>query len=232
MTPAAALAAAGLLGLTSSVHCAAMCGPLAAVGCSRKGRLEGGTLAGYVGGRAFGYALAGSAAGLVGAPLAAGRFGQGLRVAVAVAVAAFLVARAVSWARGGDGQLVRLRRGPSAFERLVPYLPRRGAALGFATTFFPCGVLLTALLSAAASGGAPLGAGMMVTFALASTPLLLLPTFVGARVKPLLARPFGRRLGAAGLVVLAAWVLVPPVTALSAPKKAETATCCGPKPAP
>jgi len=231
----AALAAAALLGATSSVHCAAMCGPLAAVGCSRsregRGQVEGGALFGYLGARALGYGLAGSVAGTVGAPLAAGRFGEGLRVGVAVLVGVFLVTRAVGWLVGREGGgLVQLRRGgPGWFERLAPYLPRKGAALGFATTFFPCGVLLTGLLSAAASGSTALGAGMMVAFALASSPLLLLPTFVGARARPLLARPLGRRVAAAGLVLLAAWIVVPPVAALAKPKPSP-ATCCDPQP--
>jgi len=227
----AALAAAALLGATSSVHCATMCGPLAAVGCSHKGKVEGGALLGYLGARALGYGLAGSVAGTVGAPLAAGRFGEGLRVGVAVLVGAFLVVRAIGWLVGREGGgLVQLRSGRKGwFERLAPYLPRRGAALGFATTFFPCGVLLTGLLSAAASGSTALGAGMMVAFALASSPLLLLPTFVGARARPLLARPLGRRIAAGGLVLLAAWIVVPPVAALAKPKPSP-ATCCDPRP--
>lgn len=73
MSLSISLGTAAALGATSGVHCAAMCGPIAAVGASREGRLDRGRALGYLGGRALGYAALGGVAGALGAPLAGAR---------------------------------------------------------------------------------------------------------------------------------------------------------------
>jgi uncharacterized protein len=235
-----ALGTALALGAASGAHCAAMCGPLAAVGCAWEGRVSGRRAAGYLGGRGLGYAALGALAGGVGAPFAAGAAGAGVRLGVAVLVAAVLVGRAASWlwparaARAKGAVLLRLGRGPAGppagpglLARVLPLLPRRGVGMGLATAVFPCGALLGGVLAAAASGSAALGAAMMAVFALGSAPLLLLPALLGARLGPRLREGWPRRASALALLAVAAWMVTPPLLALTRP---ETKACCASPP--
>lgn len=222
-----ALGTAAALGASSGAHCAAMCGPLAAVGCSREGHIDGRRSAGYLGGRALGYAAAGGLAGGLGAPLAAGSAGTALRMGIALIVAIVLIYRALAFLRpAAAARLVTLGKkpkGPGLLDRLVPLLPRRGLGLGLATAVFPCGALWGALLAASASGSPAMGALMMTVFALASVPLLMLPALLGARIGVHLQEGRARKLAALALVAAAVWVVVPPALAMMQP---ASPSCC------
>lgn len=222
------LGTAAALGATSSVHCAAMCGPIAAVGTSNQGKLEKHLAIKYLGGRLIGYSVLGAFAGALAAPLTAGETGEVVRLLLAICVAALLVYRAMTLVRPGAGErLVRLGRGPSGagfFRTLVRYIPRRGFGLGLATALFPCGALLAGVIAAASSGSAVLGSGMMAVFALASAPLLMLPALAAATMGNRLRSAWARKIGAAVLVAAAVWVVVPSVRLLLTP--ADKPTCC------
>lgn len=219
---------AAALGATSGLHCAAMCGPIAAVGTSADGKLDKSLVFRYLGGRTIGYAVLGGAAGAVSAPFAGGEAGEAVRLVLSVVVAVLLVYRAVVLVRPGVSErLVKLGRGPSDagfFRTLVRFVPRRGFGLGLATSLFPCGALLAAVVAAASSGSALAGAAMMAVFSLASAPLLMLPAFAAAKVGAGLRSAWARKLGAAVLVAAAAWVVAPPIRNLLAP--AEKPACC------
>lgn len=227
MTPFVALAAGAALGAASGFHCIAMCGPLAAATCTRKGGgVERRTLGEYLGGRAVGYTIVGGIAGAAGAPLVTGATGGVLRIVVAALVALVLVARGVAWL-WPSSPLVKLRRkkpGPSLLDRFLPLLPRRGLGLGLATAVFPCGALLGGIVAAAATGAWTLGAMTMFAFALGSAPLLVVPTLVGAKIPQRLREGWGRRIAGAALIAVGAWVVAVPVLAMaSQPSKPA---CC------
>lgn len=221
------IATAFALGATSSVHCAAMCGPIVAVGASDHGKLSRQKLSGYLGGRALGYAALGALAGAIGAPLATGRIGLFVRLALSILVALLLLYRAVVLVKPqAQERLFALRRGPaqpSVLEKLIRFLPRRGFGLGLATAIFPCGALFAAVLAAASAGSWQTGAAMMVTFSIASAPLLVLPAIAAARMGKELRSVAARKAAALALVLAAAWVLMPAVKAVVTP---ERAPCC------
>lgn len=156
-------------GLAGSLHCALMCGPLAAAArpastpCSP-------ALASWHAGRLAAYALVG--AGL-------GAAGQGLATALAARVQPYL-----PW-------VMAVGLAASAFEigRRLPSLPAltaaaravarlgarlgpvpRALALGAATPLLPCGLLWGIFLTAVGAGTPAAGAGVMVAFGVGSTP--------------------------------------------------------------
>ena len=159
-----AFAAGLLLGVSGSVHCAAMCGPLVAVADGAATRERGVSRAGarramYHGGRMGVYTLLGAAAGASGAAIEGRGFGRGLAVAagLALVVQACVAAGA---ARGVD----RRRDGgvePPGRRRL----PRRGVAAaararapvhdGALNGLLPCGLVYAALIAASGTGGVP-----------------------------------------------------------------------------
>jgi sulfite exporter TauE/SafE len=169
-----------LMGLAGGPHCAAMCG--AACGAVVRGakpdaqpvrvvrRLPAGGMGAFLAGRLAGYAAAGAAAGFavqsfawLSSSTAALRpvwtlmhlaiLGWGLTLA--------LLARQPAWVDGA---------GRAVWSRIRPLAQARGGvfATGALWAFMPCGLLYSALLIAALSGGAPQGALVMASFAIGS----------------------------------------------------------------
>lgn len=176
MTPIAPHAGVGLVaalaaGLAGSLHCALMCGPLACAPAPPRGRPgRAVALAGWHVGRYAGYAAVGTALGAVGAGAARALSERVLPVLPWVMVAG-LVATAFDFGRrfvaipalGGLARRVAswgLARSPFG----------RGVALGAATPFLPCGLLWGVFLMAVGAGGWLAGAGILVSFAIGSTP--------------------------------------------------------------
>lgn len=186
------LAAALAAGAFGALHCAAMCGPLAAVASS--GRARG--AAAYLGGRVLGYAAVGALLGAIGEhalcrlPM---HQVQILSTVLLVAVFAWQAVRTLWPARPATATPTlgtRPRRTPLASRvgALLARLPRHGLALGLATAILPCGMLLPAWALAATAGSVPAGALAMTAFALASAPGLLAPALAGPRLARLGAR--------------------------------------------
>jgi hypothetical protein len=183
-----------------------MCGPLAV--CFLGAR--GGATA-YRVGRIAAYALAGAAAGGLGAALGATALPQ-----AGVWVAAVLAAGLLLFALGGTGKLARVpglagtvSRAASWSNRLPPV--RRAAALGLLTPLLPCGLLYAVYAAALVAGGAWNGAVVTLGFALGSLPVLALAQlnlgWLRRRLSPsareLLQR--GVLLGAAAVLIWRAW---------------------------
>jgi hypothetical protein len=212
------LAAAAVLGLTSSAHCAAMCGPLVAATCGGPTKSATATL-GYFGGRTLGYAVVGAIAAALGGPFVGPTASRTVQIVAACAVGAVLAWSGVQLLRSrGRTELVALRGPPSraarAWASLLRLLPRGGLPLGLATAIFPCGALAGAVLAAAASGTWWLGMAMMATFALASAPALGLAALVGQRVRSFVQ---GERrvqiVAGVALLAVATWIVATPVAA-------------------
>jgi sulfite exporter TauE/SafE len=191
-----------VFGLANSLHCACMCGPLAAA-------FHGGAsdAVGYQCGRAISYGALGVVLGATGAVLGASSLGAPTAW-VAFVFAAALIVLALLGERGaaslpGAGRL--LQRAMSGMRRLPP--GTRSLVLGLLTPFLPCGLLWSACAGASVAGSATAGGVAMLGFALGGVPLLLLAQL---HVGPL-ARRFGPRtlaLVTRGAMLVAAGVLV------------------------
>lgn len=167
---------AALVGLTSSVHCFAMCGPLACAACPRSGSLsgQGRAMATWQLSRVLAYALVGAALGAAG-----GRAASALEVTTPKWLPWVLAATLVASALGLTERVPRL----PLFARMVRLGGRKGATLaplgrsallGALTPLLPCGLLYGLYATALVSGGAVNGALLAGGFALGAIPALLL----------------------------------------------------------
>lgn len=219
-----ALLSGAAFGAFNLAHCAGMCGPLAAAGCSRTGRTG---LFRYQLGRTLAYVYAGSLAGHFGRGLAL--YGGGWSVwlfALLTAAACVISARSL-WRRSGTNGLHQLRVGPkprSLFGTLLRLLPRDPLALGLLSLLLPCGLLAAALLAAIASGSAPAGATFMLGFAAVSGMAVL---GTGRLVQLGAAFSLRQRRGLAVVLIVAAALTVgKPLAALgSAHSPSQTHAC-------
>lgn len=175
-SPAVAAGALGALtvGLTGSVHCLLMCGPLACAGLpSVPGPERRRAVLAYQGARVAAYTLVGGALGALGG---------GVTHVLAVStrpylpwlMAAALVASALELGK-------RLRPLPG-LSHVVRYVSRWGAkfswtgragAMGAVTPLLPCGLLYGVFAAALASGSFEGGALILGAFALGGLPALL-----------------------------------------------------------
>ncbi len=197
-----------LAGLTgSAMHCVPMCGPfvigqatdrLAGVPGARLcelSRLRAGLLLPYHCGRMMSYGCLGAVAALAG--------GFALRLGPLPAL--LLGAAGVMCALQGWRRLVCRPRKAAGRSRIGAVLARVGARLdrtrvsgglllGMLLGFLPCGLLYAALVAAAATRSAGLGAATMVTFGLGTVPALVLVGLTGqfaARARRQLAGRIG-----------------------------------------
>lgn len=189
-------------GALSSLHCAAMCGPLAATQAAR-GR--GGALR-YQLGRAASYGLLGGAAGASGHAVGAvGGPVAGALLSWSVA-AGLLVAAARLWRRARPAEPapvpLRRRRAP-LISRVTTSLRPGPLGLGFLSALLPCGSLWLATGLAASTGGVLAGIAAMLGFAAASAVALLASGWLAGRLG---RRSLATRRVLAGLAVLGALV--------------------------
>jgi uncharacterized protein len=201
-----------LMGLAGGPHCIAMCGA-ACAGLGRAGRgsparsqlaFHAGRLAGYAtGGAAAAYAV--DTLGWLTSNSAALRPVWTLFHLAVLAWGLMLVTKAHQpmWVSAA---------GRSIWTHVRPVASARGGvfAAGVLWTFMPCGLLYSALLVAALSGGPLQGAAAMALFALGSgvslalaQPLLATLARFGDRFR----QDWGTRAAGALLVVAAAWGL-------------------------
>ncbi len=209
------LAGAFAAGLLASLHCAAMCGPLACAAC----RVQGGNCASsappvwYHAGRLISYTTTGALAGAFGATLLSFRGGHWLIWAGAAAVLAcvFLLTRPGT------------QPFPTRFGR------KHGPLLiGLLTAGLPCAPLYLMFAVCAISGNPVRGAGLALSFALGTVPLLYLAQQQWGRLQRFaLHRPLGRILHA-GLVAVTFGVVLWRVSAGSL----HPGSCCSLAPLP
>lgn len=201
--------AAFLAGLAGGVHCAAMCGPVAAM-CAGS---RGGSLSlwqralAYNGGRIMSYTLAGALAGAVGgAGLAFRDSGSAQTLMAALAGTTMLV---LALHLAGYAPVTRRLEsaGARVWRRLGPltrhFLPAdnyaRAFGLGALWGWLPCGMVYAVLVTAAASAHPGEGALVMLAFGAGTLPNLLAIGIAAGRVSTLLKRKAVRLL-AAGVV--------------------------------
>lgn len=168
--------AAFVAGLAGSIHCFAMCGPLACYGCSRSPLRTGrtATLGAYHGARIAAYGLVGSLFGLAGAgvvrvtPLRSPHWIPWAMAAVLLATAFGLGERLM--VIPGLAQLVR-----GASRRAAAFAPAvRSGVMGALTPLLPCGLLYGLFATSLLTGGFIAGGVLAAAFALGGVPALTL----------------------------------------------------------
>jgi sulfite exporter TauE/SafE len=196
-----------LVGLLGGTHCVGMCGGI--VGALSLGGPGGWRLhLAYNAGRITSYAVAGAAAGALGAA------SLGLEGQVPVRLALYLLANLMLVALGlyllGVTRTLAFteRAGQHLWRRIQPlsrrFLPARGVAqalpLGLLWGWLPCGLVYSALASALTAGSVGRGALLMLAFGLGTLPNLLLAGVLLTRLTTVVRRPMVRTLS--GLLVL------------------------------
>jgi len=171
------LAAGFLMGIVGSIHCAAMCGPIAlalpARDSARTRFLVGRLL--YNGGRIFTYLLLGTALGTLGGLLALAGLQQALSIgAGAFMIIAVLIPSALERFSSRWTPLERFHAGLR--DRLGSLLRRQSLAslfgLGLLNGLLPCGLLYAALAAAAALGDPLRGALFTAGFGIGTVPVI------------------------------------------------------------
>lgn len=219
MTPDASLAAALVAGLAGSAHCLGMCGGIAgALGAAGRGR-PAYALA-YSTGRIASYALAGAAAGLLGAGLGAlAGAGPWLRLltGVLLVLLGLQVAFGLRLLRPLETAGARLWRhvAPAASALMPPRHIGQALALGAIWGWLPCGLVYGMLAAAAGTGGPGHGAAFMAVFGLGTVPAVAGMSLASQRVAGWFAGGRRRALGWL-LVAFGAWTMITPLAHVTA----------------
>ncbi len=214
-----------LLGLSSSLHCAAMCGGLAStlvMGLGRDAtfaaRME--ALIAALFGKTLAYAAAGAVLGALGASV----YGLFDRQA-----AYFILQRVGAAGLAWIGfSLLGLVPGPAAFDRVLAparlFLLRHRASgpavtaslAGFAWGMMPCAMVYGALFYAMLAGSALGGMGVMIGFGLGTIPALAAGAFGLGKLAQLARTPRLQTILGVALLVIAAVTLIAPAGAIQA----------------
>lgn len=207
-----------ILGLASTLHCAAMCGGIAGsllliLSPAEPGRRPLLSLAGLQAGRILAYMLAGAAVGSLGAAFY-GLFDQ----RDAFRVMQWAAATTLGWI---GLSLMGLVPSLSLFDRLLSPLSRALAGLqrrgplagplaGILWGFLPCGMVYAALFYAVMSGSAAQGMLVMAGFGLGTLPAVTLAALGYSRLVRWARHPrLGRVMGAVLLLLSPVALLVP-----------------------
>ena len=217
-----------MAGILGSGHCFAMCGGIAGgLGAltHKPGAIahNSGSRAGafmravqFNSGRLIAYSLAGGlSAGLLGIfPNVSGLqyLGVVLRFITALFIALIGLRYLLEW-RGLD---FIERLGARFWSKISPVAARLatspGAAnrllLGLCWGFLPCGLVYTLLLTAASTGHAVAGAGVMLAFGLGTLPSMLGLTLAAPALASVLRDSHFRKFIGLSLILLAVWMVV------------------------
>lgn len=178
----ALIASAALLGLAGAPHCTAMCGAPCAAAIGRAGGLP--ATAAFHLARVASYAIAGAVvASAVGALAALSQLSPALRPLWTVVHAlAFALGLWLLWTGRQPAWMASLGRAPAPAAAPAGWqavrAPSRAALAGSLWVAWPCGLLQGALLVASMTGSAAAGATAMASFAVASSPGLLLAPWI------------------------------------------------------
>lgn len=213
----ALLMSALVLGFAGSLHCVGMCGGIAgALAQSASERaIRASILHSF--GRIASYAMVGVLAGLFG-----GVFGElfpahpSAGLVVRVALGLLIIAVGIELARTGRAFGWIERAGQGVWRRMLPLVRRLGRpdrplaalALGALWGWLPCGLVYSAGLLAAASGGALQGGATMVAFGLGTLPAVLATAHLTTGLARLGRITSVRRGAGALLVAFGLWSIV------------------------
>ena len=199
--------AAGLLG---GVHCAGMCGGIAAsLSASSRGPALSRQL-GFNAGRIASYAVAGAAAGGMGGLAQAAGPIASVQLGLFVAANALMILLGLYVAGWGHAVLRIERAGQVVWRRVEPLargiFPIDSAAksigAGLLWGWVPCGLVYSMLVLALASGGAWQGASVMAAFGLGTLPTLLAAGFAARKLDLLRRAPWIRQAAGGAIVAM------------------------------
>jgi hypothetical protein len=177
-----------LMGLVGSVHCAAMCGPLALavpMAISTRGSAVGSRLT-YNAGRLVVYGFLGSLFGLIGKSVVLAGLQQCLSLGAGLAMAVFLGLGLCGVANPFKKSSLAIRQIFRRFLTERSYLST--FILGGANGLLPCGLVYMAGTASLACGGMLESTIFMVVFGLGTLPVMLGIAMYRGRVLQLLAR--------------------------------------------
>ncbi|MGE5522567.1 MAG: sulfite exporter TauE/SafE family protein [Rhodospirillaceae bacterium] len=210
--------AAFLAGLAGGVHCAAMCGPIAAACATQSGSagLRWRRALAYNAGRIASYTFAGLAVGAVGQEALALRPGAAAQQIALVAAGASMLLVALYFsgvtvvARGMESAGALVWKHVQPWSRRFLPADTAGKAFGLGTLWgwLPCGMVYGMLLTAAATGDAAEGGLVMLSFGLGTLPNMLAVGMLANGVRTYTRRPAVRLviagvIGVAGIAALA-----------------------------
>ncbi|MBU3742845.1 MAG: sulfite exporter TauE/SafE family protein [Candidatus Kapabacteria bacterium] len=230
------VAAALALGLAGSLHCAGMCGPIAAslpaTSASHMRYLAG--RAAYNVGRVMTYAALGSIVGLGGSAISLAGYGRVLSIVSGVMMIGLAVAQLV-FHRSVPVPAMVLRLTMPLRQKLGHLLQRHGIlalfGIGLLNGMLPCGLVTAALAGAAGAGSVLSAATFMAVFGLGTTPMMA-ALAVGI---PLATDRWRSRLRvAAPVIALVMGTIITirgmglgiPMLSPAVPKVATTSACC------
>lgn len=203
--------AAFLLGLAGSLHCVAMCGPIAlALPLDRaaRGRLLA-SLFLYNSGRVLTYALLGAAFGLVSQVIEVAGFQKWMTIAAGVFLLgfAFFSLKMESRVANLPGIGPLLLGVKTRLARLLKINSSSSVfAVGLLNGLVPCGLVYAAIAATLTTGSPLHGAFFMFSFGLGTWPLMLILGFGGQFFKSRFRQKMGwiqpALLGMAGLLIL------------------------------
>jgi sulfite exporter TauE/SafE len=239
MDPGLTIAAALVIGLVTSFHCVAMCGPIA---CSvgKAGQGETRTLMAYLGyhsGRLISYASIGAICGAIGQQPLRWIFDTPAVVLPWLLVALFLVTALGLWRKLPRPRLIDRLVAKVRFHSFKLSAGRGALAMGLLTPLLPCGPLYLLFGTTLLSGSAMRGAEFALAFGMGTVPLLWLSQQGFSKLRAAMPALRFQQLQR-GLAVIAALVMVwrlqdtlpsfttPDLPAAEVEAEAELPSCC------
>ena len=196
-----------LLGLSGSLHCVAMCGPIAlALPLTARERMSVWMQAViYHAGRIMTYGVLGLLFGLLGQGVALAGWQKGLSIGLGIMI---LLGVFFSWSI--EHQVVKIRPVSRLLEKLKKQLGKNlrlntsGATfrVGMLNGLLPCGLVYVALFGAVSAGHFLTGGLYMIAFGIGTTPLILTLMIVGKRL-PMVWRGYLQKLSPVLLTIVA-----------------------------
>ena len=168
------------LGITGSLHCAGMCGPLLlSISMKKhdKGKIYSQMFIHHFG-RISAYAILGLIAGSMGQALASGGLQQKLSILAGVLLLIILLIP--HFMKGKSHFSIFLKKKWGQLINKSGF--KNSYMIGVVNGLLPCGLVYAALASSAATGSFLSGALFMTVFGLGTLPLLLLITFGGVKL--------------------------------------------------
>lgn len=185
-----------LLGLTGSLHCVGMCGPLLLalpLDAAGKRQVLRDMLVYHLG-RILSYAALGMLFGLLGQGLAVAGLQKALSIGagffmLGMALLAWRFERLITALPGLETVTQRVKR---RMGQLLHRHPGRSLfSLGLLNGLLPCGMVYAALAGAISTAGGMAGGVFMAIFGLGTLPLLLMVSVLGRSLNPSLRRKIG-----------------------------------------
>jgi len=173
------LIAAFLLGLTGSLHCVGMCGPLM-LAAGNDGRWQ--SAFAYQSGRILVYVMLGGLLGALGLGMQLWNAQSTIAIISGVALIGFALLRL------DPGNMLQRLPAYARFQvglrqRVSGFIGQGGAgpqfALGCCNGLLPCGLVYLAVIGAANTSSPLVGAGFMLAFGLGTLPLLTATLYTG-----------------------------------------------------